>query len=78
MNTYLKTHILDVDDFPTNYHKFYNKFHFQAVDQMITMQSKCGSIVNVLTSINNELDDYWLSKRSRVAFEAYHSGQEIV
>lgn len=45
---------------------------------MITMQSKCGSIVNVLTTINHDLDDYWLSKRSRIAFEAYHPGQEIV
>lgn len=45
---------------------------------MVTMQSKCGSVVNVLTSINHDLEDYWLSKMNRVGFEACHPGQEIV
>lgn len=45
---------------------------------MISMQSKCGSIVDVLTSINHDLDDYWLSKRNRISFDAYYPGQELV
>ncbi|KAJ8934016.1 hypothetical protein NQ314_013652 [Rhamnusium bicolor] len=50
----------------------------EAVEQMISMQSKCGSIVGVLTSINHDLDDYWLSKRNRISFDAYYPGQELV
>ncbi|CAH1107433.1 unnamed protein product [Psylliodes chrysocephalus] len=50
----------------------------ETVDQMVTMQSKCGSIVNVLTSINHDLDDYWLSKRNRISIDAYYPGQELI
>lgn len=45
---------------------------------MVSMQSKDGSIVEVLTSINNDLDDYWLSKRNRISFDTYYPGQEVV
>ncbi|XP_049818002.1 (E3-independent) E2 ubiquitin-conjugating enzyme UBE2O isoform X2 [Aethina tumida] len=48
------------------------------VEQLITMQSKCGSIVEVLTSINHELEDYWLAKRNRVGFDMYYPGQEVI
>ncbi|CAH1115912.1 unnamed protein product [Phaedon cochleariae] len=53
----------------------------EGVDQMVSMQSKCGSIVQVLTSINHDLDDHWLSKRNRLSFEPfyqYYPGQELV
>nr|XP_023016652.1 probable ubiquitin-conjugating enzyme E2 23 [Leptinotarsa decemlineata] len=45
---------------------------------MISMESKCGSVVDVLTSINHDLDDYWLSKRNRISFDAYYPGQELI
>nr|CAI5826277.1 unnamed protein product [Callosobruchus analis] len=56
-----------------------NKFgRIEAVEQMVCMQSECGSLVHVLTSINHELDDYWLSKRNRISFNAYYPGQELI
>ncbi|XP_056643108.1 (E3-independent) E2 ubiquitin-conjugating enzyme [Diorhabda sublineata] len=56
-----------------------NKFgRIETVEQMVSMQSKCGSIVDVLTSINHDLDDYWLSKRNRISFDAYYPGQEVI
>ncbi|KAJ8922950.1 hypothetical protein NQ315_001496 [Exocentrus adspersus] len=56
-----------------------NKFgRIEVIEQMISMQSKCGSIVNVLTSINHDLDDYWLSKHNRISFDAYYPGQELI
>ncbi|XP_044758627.1 uncharacterized protein LOC123316554 [Coccinella septempunctata] len=48
------------------------------VDQEITMTSKCGSVVQVLTSINNDLEDFWLVKKNRPSFEGFYPGQELV
>lgn len=50
----------------------------EGVDQEITMISKCGSIVQILTSINNDLEDFWLVKKNRGSFEVCHPGQELV
>ncbi|KAL3273626.1 hypothetical protein HHI36_015058 [Cryptolaemus montrouzieri] len=47
----------------------------EAVDQQVTMTSKCGSAVQILTSINHELEDYWLLKRNA---EACYLGQELI
>ncbi|XP_030746050.1 (E3-independent) E2 ubiquitin-conjugating enzyme UBE2O [Sitophilus oryzae] len=65
----------DVDDAVC----FGNKFgRIENIDQLISMQSKDGSVVEVLTSINNDLDDYWLSKRNRISFDTYYPGQEVI
>ncbi|XP_060521601.1 (E3-independent) E2 ubiquitin-conjugating enzyme UBE2O [Cylas formicarius] len=65
----------DVDDAVC----FGSKFgRIESIDQMILMQSKDGSVVELLTSINNDLDDYWLSKRNRISFDTFYPGQEIV
>ncbi|KAF7284596.1 hypothetical protein GWI33_021878 [Rhynchophorus ferrugineus] len=65
----------DVDDAVC----FGNKFgRIENIDQMVSMQSKDGSVVEVLTSINNDLDDYWLSKRNRISFDTYYPGQEVI
>ncbi|CAH0564110.1 unnamed protein product [Brassicogethes aeneus] len=56
-----------------------NKFgRIDTIEQIVTMQSKCGSMVEVLTSINHDLDDYWLSKRNRISFDTYYPGQEVI
>ncbi|CAG9854714.1 unnamed protein product [Phyllotreta striolata] len=65
----------DVDDAVCLGSKF---GRIETVEQMVTMQSKCGSVVDVLTSINHDLDDYWLSKRNRISFDAYYPGQELI
>ncbi|KAG5878407.1 hypothetical protein JTB14_029680 [Gonioctena quinquepunctata] len=65
----------DVDDAVCLGSKF---GRIEVVEQMVSMQSKCGSIVDVLTSINHDLDDYWLSKRNRISFDAYYPGQELI
>lgn len=48
------------------------------MDQLVTLHSKDGSVVEVLTSINNDIDDYWLSKRNRISTDIYYPGQEVV
>ncbi|KAI4455800.1 (e3-independent) e2 ubiquitin-conjugating enzyme [Holotrichia oblita] len=50
----------------------------QSFDQLVTMRSKCGSSVEVLSSINHDVEDYWLSKRNRGFFELFYPGQEIM
>ncbi|XP_018566113.1 (E3-independent) E2 ubiquitin-conjugating enzyme UBE2O [Anoplophora glabripennis] len=65
----------DVDDAVCLGSKF---GRIEAIEQMISMQSKCGSVVDVLTSINHDLDDYWLSKRNRISFDAFYPGQELI
>ncbi|CAG9767184.1 unnamed protein product [Ceutorhynchus assimilis] len=52
--------------------------HVDGIDQLITMQSKDGSIVELLTSINRVIDDYWLWKRSKFTLEIYYAGQEVI
>lgn len=51
---------------------------FKSFDQLVTMRSKCGSSVEVLSSINHDVEDYWLSKRNRGFFELFYPGQEVV
>ncbi|XP_072403360.1 (E3-independent) E2 ubiquitin-conjugating enzyme UBE2O [Diabrotica undecimpunctata] len=65
----------DVDDAVCLGSKF---GRIETVEQMVAMQSKCGSVVEVLTSINHDMDDYWLSKRNRISFDAYYPGQELI
>ncbi|XP_050297992.1 (E3-independent) E2 ubiquitin-conjugating enzyme UBE2O isoform X2 [Anthonomus grandis grandis] len=56
-----------------------NKYgRIEHIDQMIQMQSIDGSIVEVLTSINTEVEDYWLSKRNRQPLDIYYPGQEVI
>lgn len=50
----------------------------ETVDQEITLSSKCGSVVQILTSINHDIKDYWLMKRNRSVYEAYYPGQELI
>ncbi|KAK9888270.1 hypothetical protein WA026_000532 [Henosepilachna vigintioctopunctata] len=50
----------------------------EAVEQTITIMSKCNSIVQLLTSINNDLEDYWMLKRNRGILDACYPGQELV
>lgn len=50
----------------------------QSIDQMISMQSKDGSVVELLTSINSDMDDYWLAKRNKLSLDIYYPGQEVV
>ncbi|KAK4874199.1 hypothetical protein RN001_013559 [Aquatica leii] len=49
----------------------------QFVDQKITMRSKCGSTVEIFSSINHDVEDYWLSKSNRNYFESFYPGQEV-
>ncbi|ERL91430.1 hypothetical protein D910_08761 [Dendroctonus ponderosae] len=52
---------------------------FQSIDQLVTMRSIDGSVVELLTSMNNDFDDYWLSKRGGLlSMEVYYPGQEVV
>lgn len=48
------------------------------MDELITMQSKDGSKVSVLSGINHDIEDYWLTKRDRGSFDAFYPGQEVV
>ncbi|KAF2887698.1 hypothetical protein ILUMI_18475, partial [Ignelater luminosus] len=49
----------------------------QGIDQKVTMQSKCGSTVEIFSSINHDIEDYWLTKRNRNYFESFYPGQEV-
>lgn len=42
------------------------------------MQSQCGSIVEIVTSINDDIEDYWLAKRKKNFFQQFYQGQEVV
>lgn len=42
------------------------------------MQSKDGSKVSVLSGINHDIEDYWLTKHDRGPFDAFYPGQEVV
>lgn len=56
-----------------------NKYgRIQSVDQLVTMKAKCGSVVSFLSSINHDIEEYWLSKWKRVYFDAFYPGQEVV
>lgn len=48
------------------------------MDELITMQSKDGSKVSVLSGINHDIEDYWLTKRDRGSFDTFYPGQEVV
>uniref|UniRef100_A0AAR5QIV0 UBC core domain-containing protein n=1 Tax=Dendroctonus ponderosae TaxID=77166 RepID=A0AAR5QIV0_DENPD len=51
----------------------------ESIDQLVTMRSIDGSVVELLTSMNNDFDDYWLSKRGGLlSMEVYYPGQEVV
>ncbi|KAF5302090.1 hypothetical protein FQR65_LT08640 [Abscondita terminalis] len=50
----------------------------QSIDQKVTMQSKCGSTVEIFSSINHDVEDYWLTKRSRNYFDIFYPGQEVL
>lgn len=57
----------------------YNNKIFQNIDQLITMRSSDGSVVEILTSMENDFDDFWLSKRGALlSMEIYYPGQEVV
>ncbi|KAK5641456.1 hypothetical protein RI129_010003 [Pyrocoelia pectoralis] len=56
-----------------------NKYgRIQDIDQKIKMQSKCGSTVEIFSSINEDVEDFWLSKRNRNDFGILYSGQEVI
>ncbi|XP_066140426.1 (E3-independent) E2 ubiquitin-conjugating enzyme UBE2O [Euwallacea fornicatus] len=56
-----------------------NKFgRIEAVDQMMSMHSMDGSVVEVYTSINSDIEDYWLMKRNRFPLDIFYPGQEVI
>ncbi|KAK5641416.1 hypothetical protein RI129_009963 [Pyrocoelia pectoralis] len=56
-----------------------NKYgRIQGIDQKIKMQSKCGSTVEIFSSINHDVEDFWLTKRNRNYFDIFYPGQEVI
>ncbi|EFA05319.1 uncharacterized protein LOC659924 [Tribolium castaneum] len=49
----------------------------QSIDEMIRMQSKCGSIVEVRRSINYNIRDYWFHSINGAYHEAEYPGQTV-
>ncbi|KAK5639956.1 hypothetical protein RI129_010767 [Pyrocoelia pectoralis] len=49
------------------------------MDQKIEMRSKCGSTVEIIWSSNDEdIEDFWLSKRNRIYYGIFYPGQEVI
>ncbi|KAK5643443.1 hypothetical protein RI129_007288 [Pyrocoelia pectoralis] len=56
-----------------------NKYgEIRGINNKIKMQSTCGSTVEVFSSINHDVQDFWLSKRNRKYFGILYPGQEVI
>ncbi|KAF5306922.1 hypothetical protein FQA39_LY00152 [Lamprigera yunnana] len=49
----------------------------QGIDQKIRMLSKCGSIVEIFSSINHCIEDYWSNKRKQNYCDIFYPSQEV-
>ncbi|XP_017781581.1 PREDICTED: (E3-independent) E2 ubiquitin-conjugating enzyme [Nicrophorus vespilloides] len=55
-----------------------NKFgRIMNFDQKVTLTSKCGSVVEILNSINHDIEEYWLGRRGSSFVGEYYVGQDV-